>query len=58
MNPDLEVSPSEVTKLNLTCKYHKLFFFPDGISLSFPKIIETGSPFKIIANWLINHTSL
>lgn len=42
----------------MTCKDHNWFFLLDGIYLSCPKIIETVSPFKIIANWLINHTSL
>jgi hypothetical protein len=58
MNPNLEVSPSYKTELNWPCQEHKLFLIPDGISLSCPEKITLGSPFKIIANWLITPSNL
>lgn len=58
LNPDLNISPFYITELNWPCKNHQSFFIPDGISLSCPKKIELGSPFKIIANWFITSSNL
>ena len=61
MTPDLIVSPPVATSWNqlenLSENYQTLHF-PDGISLSCPRQVESGKEFFMAVDWLINPTLL
>lgn len=57
MTPDFSVSPPEVTswqRLDDLGEDYLTLHFPDGISLSCPRQVETGTHFFMAVDWLIN----
>ncbi|NEO91802.1 MAG: DUF3598 family protein [Moorea sp. SIO3G5] len=58
MTPDLQVSEPIATQLNWPLAGNKMFFFPDGISLSCPEQVNIGNNFTIAANWLVTDSQL
>ncbi|WP_293044337.1 MULTISPECIES: DUF3598 family protein [unclassified Moorena] len=58
MTPDLKVSDPIATQLNWPLAGNKMFFFPDGISLSCPTQVSIGTSFTIAANWLVTDSQL
>ena len=58
MTPDLKVSKPIPTQLNWPLERNKMFFFPDGISLTCPTQVTIGTPFTVAANWLVTDSQL
>ncbi len=58
MTPDLKVSDPVPTQLIWPLESNKMFFFPDGISLSCPTQVNIGTPFTVGANWLVTDSQL
>ncbi len=58
MTPDLKVSEPIGTQLHWPLAGNKMFFFPDGISLSCPTQVSIGTSFTIAANWLVTDSQL
>lgn len=59
MTPDLRISEPIQTQLNWpVIEDNKIFFFPDGISLTCPTQVTLGTPFTVVANWLVNESEL
>ena len=58
MTPDLKVSQPMPTQINWPLAGNKIFFFPDGISLSCPTQVKIGNSFTIAANWLVTDSQL
>ncbi len=58
MTPDLKVSNPIPTSLHWPWEGNKVFFFPDGISLSCPTQVSLGTCFTIAANWLVTDSQL
>ncbi len=58
MTPNLKVSDPVPTQLNWPLELNKMFFFPDGISLSCPTQVTIGTPFTVAANWLVTDSQL
>ncbi len=56
--PDLKVSEPMPTQLQWPLEGNKMFFFPDGISLSCPTQVNIGNSFTIAANWLVTDFQL
>lgn len=59
ITPDLRTSKPIQTQLNWpVIENNKMFFFPDGTSLSCPTQVTLGTPFTVVANWLVNNSYL
>ncbi|NEP34401.1 DUF3598 family protein [Moorena sp. SIO3B2] len=58
MTPDLKVSEPIATQIHWPLAGNKMFFFPDGISLSCPTKVSIGTSFNIAANWLVTDSQL
>ncbi len=58
MTPDLKVFDPIATQLQWPLAGNKMFFFPDGISLSCPSQVSIGTSFTIAANWLVTDCQL
>ncbi|MEL4894785.1 DUF3598 family protein [Crocosphaera sp. Alani8] len=54
INSDLEISDPVTTQFTWNIKGHKIFYLPDGVSISCPENITQGTSFSCVANWLIN----
>lgn len=58
MTPNLKLSEPIPTQLKWPLSGNKMFFFPDGISLSCPNKVNIGNSFTITANWLVTDSQL
>jgi hypothetical protein len=58
MTPDLKVSTPVPIQLHTTWEGHETFLYPDGITLNCPGQIMIGTPFALVANWLLNSCEL
>ena len=58
MTPDLNISTPVTTSLNWGWEAHKTFYLPDGVSISCPQKITVGTPFILVANWLLNDAQM
>ncbi len=55
ITPDLKISEPIPTLFNWHREGHKYYYLPDGVSVNCPSSISIGTPFSLIANWLINN---
>lgn len=55
---DLKISDPVPTELNWYRKEHTSYYLPDGVSVSCPSAINVGTPFTLIANWLVDHSQM
>ena len=58
MTSDLKVSEPVPTQLHWNWKGHKNFYLPDGVSISCPDQVSVGTPFTLVANWLVTPSKL
>jgi hypothetical protein len=58
ITPDLQISDPISTQLTWGWEGHKIFFLPDGVSISCPAKVTVGTPFTCVVNWLINETEM
>ncbi|MGB3641137.1 MAG: DUF3598 family protein [Rivularia sp. (in: cyanobacteria)] len=58
MTPDLKVSEPLPTQFHFSWEKHKTFFLPDGVSISCPEKVSLGTPFILVANWLVTNSQL
>ncbi len=55
ITPELKISEPIPTLFNWHREGHKYYYLPDGVSVNCPSAISIGTPFSLIANWLINN---
>jgi hypothetical protein len=53
ITPDLKISAPVPTQLRWSWEGHETFFLPDGVSISCPGQVSVGTPFTLVANWLV-----
>lgn len=58
ITPNLQISDPVVTQFNWDKEDHKIFYLPDGVSISCPENVTVGSSFCCVANWLINEQEM
>ena len=58
ITPDLKISEPVPTQLHWGWKGHKTFYLPDGVSISCPDQVSVGTPFTLVANWLVTPSKL
>ncbi|MBN3877286.1 DUF3598 family protein [Nostoc sp. JL23] len=58
ITPNLKISEPIVTQFNWHKEGHKYYYLPDGVSINCHSSISIGTPFSVIANWLINNSEM
>ncbi|MDJ0660407.1 MAG: DUF3598 family protein [Crocosphaera sp.] len=58
LNSDLEISEPVSSQFSWDRKGHKIFYLPDGVSISCPDKVTVGTAFDCVTNWLIDETQM
>ncbi|MGK7954580.1 MAG: DUF3598 family protein [Crocosphaera sp.] len=58
LTSDLHISDPVATQFTWSRDGHKVFYLPDGVSISCPEKLSVGYPFCCMVNWLINEQEM